>query len=62
MAKYTILVGANYEGTPKSKDYDLGAGSAHQVGSVIARVIEDEPKAINFQILVQREEDAVPEN
>ena len=57
MAKYTILIGCNYANNPKSKDYELGASSAHQCGSVIATVIEDELTASNFQVLVQREED-----
>lgn len=57
MSKYTVLVGVNYAGTNRAVNHELNADSPHQCGSVISKLIEDEPDAINFQILVQREED-----
>lgn len=54
VSKYTMFVGINYYGTDQAINREFNPDSDHQCGAVISKLLNDEPDAINFQILIQR--------
>jgi hypothetical protein len=53
---FKMYIGINYAGSDTPTNFEFNPDSAHQCGSIIGKLVDDEIDAINFQILIQQED------